>query len=623
MLREPAAQEGSDMMNENLGPAERIVVAVLAHGDHLVHNRPGMVVPDVASELGVRWQPVTHRLENGRKVVYRLQKVGRKTQRIPVGQLLESNSIVDGGRNVGCYRAPGLFPEVGAWMYRQVAEIWRLDNEFAARWASFAYREEHRDLKVVLAAFLLVQSRKGEPVLEDGKLAFSDEDYRDVGEAMLLLYERGGHDLNPKLLLRIHDLLCLPAVADLNRELGFGRSGRRPFLGRWTKAVEKWLHFREENPRLLDGLVKAGFRRTVMELARRVGFKPQGPEFFQALRWKQAQAGDGRRELAIGLAVASAESWLGLSEAEICERIVRQKPNFKRIVGLLPRELGLTRAVVAAAIEAGSLSNKDLVILSPTLEELGLFQVQDIREKWETALRSAEDTRAANVAQRVRSSAARESLEQAAEKAMHKAAEEVVRGLRVYFMVDISGSMQASIDNAKRYVGQFLRGFPLEQLHVAVFNTQGRSLSIPHASAAGVTNAFRGIQASGGTDYGAGVRALQQQKPQAGEDALFVFVGDEQAGSFEQAVTSSGIRPLAFGLIKVGGGETDRAVRDTARNLGIPCLRVDALTFDDPYAMPRVLRRLIASTPVERSDRVTLVERILKTALLQKPVWAV
>jgi Mg-chelatase subunit ChlD len=536
--------------------------------------------------------------------------------------LRESSSIVENGRNVGSYRAPGLFPEVAAWMYRQVADVWTLDNEFAARWASFAYGEEHRDLKVVLAAFLLVQSRRGDPVLEDGKLAFEDDDYRDVGEAMMLLYRKDGKDLNPKLLLRIHDLLCLPAVATINRELGFGRSGRKPFIGRWTKAVERWLAFREENAKLLEGLVKAGFRRTVMELARRVGYKPRGPEFFRTLRWKQVQADDGRRSIALGEVMAAAESWAGLSEEAICERIVRKKPSFKRIVGSIPKELGLTRAIVAAAVEAKSLSNRDLVILSPTLEELGLFQVQEVRDKWQAALNDAEDVRAANIALRVRSKPMKESLEAAADEAVKKAAAEVTRGLRVYFMVDISGSMQNAIESAKRYISQFLQGFPLERLCVAVFNTQGRKIELKHASAAGVTNAFRGIQAGGGTDYGAGVRALAGEKPREDEDALFVVVGDEQAGAFDGAVEKSGLRPLAFGLVKVSGGETDRAVRETAQRLGVPCFCIDERTFDDPYAIPRTLRALIAATPVERGARVSLVERILATELLKKPVWA-
>ena len=79
------------------------------------------------------------------------------------------------------------------------------------------------------------------------------------------------------------------------------------------------------------------------------------------------------------------------------------------------------------------------------------------------------------------------------------------------------------------HIAKFVQGFPTEQLHVAVFNTQGRVVQIKHASAAGVENAFKGINADGGTDYGSGVRALQGFKPKADEDVLFIFVGDEEA----------------------------------------------------------------------------------------------
>ena len=73
--------------------------------------------------------------------------------------------------------------EVAQWMYSQVAEVWKMDNEFAARWASYQFGQEIRDMKVILAAFMLVQSRKGEPSTTNGKLEFYDDDYRDIGEA--------------------------------------------------------------------------------------------------------------------------------------------------------------------------------------------------------------------------------------------------------------------------------------------------------------------------------------------------------------------------------------------------------------------------------------------------------
>lgn len=617
------------MANENLGPAERIIGSLLTYTDHAVHNRPGYVVAAPGTATGVQWAPVTHVEKDGIKTVFKLNKVGKKTVKVPLGTLSDLDNTIRNaaGAAVGTYRPAGLFPEVVAWMYRQVAEVWRLDNEFAAKWASFAYEQENRDLKVILAAFMLVQSRRGDAVLENGKVAFHDEDYRDIGEAMLLLKPKDDK-FSPKLLLRIHEILTLPVVAEINRELGFGRSLRNPFLGRWTKAVEKWLQYREQNPKMLAGLVKAGYRRTVMELARLVGYKPTSTSFFQALRWRQKQAKDGHRSLAIGQTVAAAESWDGLDEAQVCQRIMTDRPGFKKIVAMVPSTVGITRAVMSAAIESGALSDKDLIIATPTLEDLGLLNVQDIKARWDLALKNADDMRAANIARNVRTKDVKEALEVAADTAVQKAVEEAVKNIRVYFIVDISGSMTDAIVQAKEYISKFAQAFPLERLHVAVFNTAGRLVEIKHASAAGITNAFKGIQAGGGTCHAAGIGALPRFN-NADEDNIFIFVGDEgEYGDFAQAVRHSGLNPLAFGLIRLGA-EGYRIITATAAALGIPCFLIDNRTFEDPYAIPRTVRALVAATPVNKTattraavPRVTLVDQILKTELLKKPAWA-
>ncbi len=628
---------------ENLGPAERIIQSLLAYSDHMVHNRPGIVTPDGRTTVGVRWEPVTWKTdENGVKTVSKLVKQGSKNTRIPIGVLGTDNTVTHNGTVVGTFRPSGMFPEVAVWFYKQVAEIWKLDNEFAAKWASHAFTEDHRDLKVVLAAFMLVQSRRGDPVVEAGEVLFNDEDFRNVGEAMMLLYRKNKTDLNPKLLLRIHDVLTLPEIAEINRELGFGKSARRPFLGRWPRAVEKWLRYREDNPRLLNGLVRAGFRTTTISLARRIGYKPTSEAFFDALRWKQKQSEDGRREMAIGKAVKAADSWEGLTERQVCERIEKDKLSYKRIVSLLPKKIGVTRAVMASAVEAGSLSDKDLVILTPTLEELGLLKVQNIKARWEKATQAAVDMRAANIARNVKSKEVKDVLETAADNAVKEAVKEAVKNLRIYFMVDTSGSMEGAIEAAKGYIAKFLQAFPTENVHVSTFNSVGRVVQIKHASTAGVENAFKGIHASGGTNYGAGVRALTKFQPKVDEDVLFIFVGDEEARTFAQEVRDSNLNPLAFGFLKTvpfggaagwrysayGNGENNIAVRNTAAELGIPCFLIDDRTFEDVYAIPRTIRALVAATPVgttttrTRAPRITLVDKILKTELLQKPNWA-
>src|ERR1700751_1772347 len=147
-LRETAMMRATA---EKLGPAEKILQTLLNHTDHMVHNRPGLVTGDARHTVGVRWVPVTHKEENGQKVVYELTKIGKKTNKVRKGVLRADNKVEENGKVVGEYRAPGLFPEVAAWMYGQVAAVWKMDNEFAARWASYAFGQEHRDLKVVLA----------------------------------------------------------------------------------------------------------------------------------------------------------------------------------------------------------------------------------------------------------------------------------------------------------------------------------------------------------------------------------------------------------------------------------------------------------------------------------------
>lgn len=664
------------MDNEKIGVAETIVQSLLSYADHMYHNRPGIVVPDARTKVGVRWEYVTHRekcpshpdvparpekVENkltgrilcetckadvrgsGLKIVYRKVKAGKKETEQRVGVLSEDGkTVVEGGRPVAEYRAAGIFPEIARWMYQSVADVWGIDNEFAARWASHAFGEEHKDRAVVMAAFMLVQARKGDPVLEGGKLLFHDEDYRDVGEAMVLHIKgrkaKDEREISPRMLLRIHELLSLPDVADVNRKLGFGVSARKPHLGRWPKAVEKWLRYREENPKMLEGLVKSGQKSTVVELCKRVGYKPATSKFFEILGLRQKQSADGRRTVAIGQDIKAATSWAGFSEEQVCEAIMRERVSYKRAVGLVPKDVGVTRAVMTACIEAGGVSDKEMIILMPTLEDLGLLSVQSVKERIDRAVAAADDTRAANVAARMRSQEAKDQLVEAADNAVKAAVEEVMKDMRVYFFVDVSASMDGAIDKAKVHVAKFLQAFPPDRVHVGYFHSVGRELKIPHPSAAGVTKAFSGLKASGGTDYGQGVLALSHLPPAPEEDVLFIFVGDEANGRtgmvlFSAEVRGSGLRPTAFAHVVALSPQPQfprgEGVRRTAADLGIPYFEIDEDTFGDAYAIPRTIKNLVAATPVAAARavtaaprRLTLVETIMKTELLRKPAWA-
>ena len=86
------------------------------------------------------------------------------------------------------------------------------------------------------------------------------------------------------------------------------------------------------------------------------------------------------------------------------------------------------------------------------------------------------------------------------------------------------------------------------------------------------------------------------------------------------------LNPVAFGLLKLPGVDNGVVTR-AAADLGIPCFPIDVAMFEDPYAVTRTLRNLIASTPVgavatARKLRKSLVQEVLDTPLLVKPTWA-
>jgi hypothetical protein len=502
-----------------------------------------------------------------------------------------------------------------------------------ARFASYAIlSSEWRDLKVACAALMLVQPLAGQPVAgEDGRVEFHEDDYRAIGEAMLLHYERKStRSMTPKGVLRVAELLESEEIAALNREAGFADPGaRKPPLGRWRAAATRWLEVREHNRALLEGLVAAGYKETIKRIARKAGYQPASERFFEALGWKQKQAAGGHRRVGLGaLALRKRERFDGLSESEICERIVEGKLSFKELTGRLPKEIGLTPAIMVACLP--TLSDRDLRVLTPTLEELGLLAVPEIRARWERAIEAATDQRALNVARRVRGKELREKLAEAADHAARRAVKEAVGEelLHVMFLVDKSGSMQGAIEQSKEALSRILAGFPLERLHVASFDTMGTVLRPKAASRTAVQHLLAKLAAAGGTIHGAALRALRAAGVTIPPTArlIVIVVGDEageDGAKLAECFRECGYQPAALALIvsvAAGPAGRGRTVRECAAALAVPFAEVAVEQFDDPYQVPRVLRALLeAPVPAPGATvapRGSWVDRVMQTPLL-------
>ncbi len=570
-----------------MGPAERMLGIILNSSAHLWHNRPGI-------DNGGVWSPARSK--------------GKKPGR--------------GGTPV----APGLFVPAAKKLYEELLAIYDLNADLMAHFASYALTEtDWRDLKVACAALMLVQKRSGQPVKDDdGSVAFHDDDYRAIGEAMILHYaKKSPRMLTPKGVLRVAELLEEPEIAKLNRKAGFADpASKNPPLGRWARAATKWLRLREKNLPMLQGLVKAGYKETIKKIARKCGYKPETQAFFELLGWKQSQAKGGHRQIGLtGLKLEKTDRLDGLSEAEICEMIETQKLSYKETVGRLPKGTGMTAAILAALLP--SLSDKDLRMLTPTLEELGLMADADVRARWEKAISTADDQRSLNVAKNVKSKELKEKLEGAADVAARRAVAEATKDadVHVMFLIDKSGSMSGAIEASKNALVKILAGFPADKLHIASFDTIGTVLVPKAPTRAAVTHMLTGIKAGGGTVHGAALHALHGAGVRIPADAkLIVLVVGDEAGESGPALAASfkhyGYAPAAIGLILSVSSGRGSTVRTCAVDLGVPFSLVEIEGFDDPYQVPRVLKALLEA-PIATGMRTSAwVEKVMATKLL-------
>ena len=579
-----------------LGPAERLLDVVLSSSAHLWHNRPGLNVNGA-------WQPAPRK------------KGSRKARRMGNNQV-----------------TPGLFAPAAESLYGRLLDIYQLNSELMAHFASYVLKEtEWRDLKVACAALMLVQPHAGQPIRDDrGAVAFLDDDHRQIGEAMMLFYEtKSTKMMSPKAVLRIAELLELPGIATLNRAAGFGDpNSKRPPLGRWAKAAQHWLAVREQNFRLLEGLVKAGYKETIKAIARKCGYKPQSAAFFEVLGWKQRQAEGGHRTVGLqGLTIVKQGPFTGMTEAEICEMIVSKKLSYKEVVGRLPAKLGLTPAIMVTLLP--SLSDRDLRILTPTLEQLELLKEPEIKARWDRAIAAATDQRSLNILKNVQTKELREKLEEAADNAARKAVAEAATeaDVHVMFLIDKSGSMQGAIEASKEALSRILAGFPLEKVHIASFDTMGIVLRPKAPSRAAVQHMLSGLHAAGGTVHGAAVRALHKAgvRVPAGAQLLVIVVGDEAGESgpeLAKAFDDHGFKPAALALLLnlAAGASRGHSIRGCAQHLRVPFHEIAIDHFSDPYQVPRVLRTLLESAGSSAgapAGASSWVEKVMATTLLR------
>jgi hypothetical protein len=303
---------------------------------------------------------------------------------------------------------------------------------------------------------------------------------------------------------------------------------------------------------------------------------------------------------------------------------VTEQLGWKQVMGMLPKKLGLTAAIFVAMLD--QFSDKDLTILTPTLEEFGLLKHEPIKKRWQEALLKQEDQRTRNIAKNIRDKETARQLEESADAAVVKAVAEATKeaDLHIMFIIDTSGSMQGAIETSKQALSMIVQGFPPEKLHIASFNTVGTVLKPRHHSAAGIQHMLKGIGASGGTIHSSAIDAFQQSgvRIPAEADLILFVVGDEAGENGEflaQHIQNAGyaVKAIAHIVNVAANSSRGNTVRRAAEVLGVPYTEVNVEQFTDVYQVQRTLKAVLEAQPFR--EKCSMIEKIMQTELLVSP----
>ena len=129
---------------------------------------------------------------------------------------------------------------------------------------------DSKDLKVVSTFINSLNSGDGTPFSEGSE--FKKPNFRLVSQAAV-------QELEPKQILR------LAKIASMKLEFGPKRKARH-FSKSLRTSIKKWLLFREQNLKGIEGIKKAGLTKIYQNIYRMVQMKP-AKKVAEILRWKQ------------------------------------------------------------------------------------------------------------------------------------------------------------------------------------------------------------------------------------------------------------------------------------------------------------------------------------------------
>jgi hypothetical protein len=474
---------------------------------------------------------------------------------------------------------------------KSFSELAEKDPLFLAHFTSYCFKNlDSKDLKVVATFMSSLSDADGAP-FEPGS-EYKKPNLRVIAQAAFC-------ELDPKLALRVLKL------ANSKRAIGSKTAGTH--MSKHIKtAAKKYVKMRESNPKMLEGIKKAGLSNTYRSLYRIARVAPS-PEAVQILRWKQKAGFPGA---GVEIKKSTLFDFTGMSDLEIAQKIRTERLKPQAVLGALPDKLS---PVVAAAI-LEQCSGDQAVVYTSMFEDQGLLKHEEVRKVYDAKIRTAKQ--ALDRVERVR-----QELDQTTKKLLESAKADVRKEQvgdigKVFVHLDISGSMTAAIDIGKNkgaIIAECVKD-PSQNFYWGTFNTLGTELKRPDKfTKAAFMAGLYGVRPGGGTDC----LALFKKARELGCDTdIYITDGQHTQGDVATQLRLFRQQGLAMPrqVVIVKCGTYDGKLEAGFQAVGIPVSTIAESQLTESALVTQSIKAAVRGA-------ASLIDDIMKTPLIGLPRW--
>jgi hypothetical protein len=477
------------------------------------------------------------------------------------------------------------------------------DPYFLAHFTSYVVTKmDSKDLKVIATfanslsdadgmSFITGTDEEGRPIYSE---KFKKPNLRLVSQAAV-------QELDPKLVKRVVD------IANIKQPLGERYREGTHFSTSLKTAIKKYIRFREQNPKAIEGIKRAGLAPTLQNLYRALHIKPS-KEAAEILGWKQGSKKKGNVE---DIEKRQLLNFKGLSDLEIAEKIRAEKIPALGALAAIP---GKISPVIAIAV-LEQCSGNQAVILRGMFDSQGLLKNKEVLALFEEKIATAKT--ALDRIDKINTEVDEDVAKTMKKARASKRKKDVGDVGSIFLHIDISSSMNHAIEFAKErgaIIAECIQN-PEENFHWGAFNHNGYLIERPESfEKDAFMAALYGLRSGGSTNC---LACYQKARELGCTTDIYLTDQGHNQGDIDimiEKYDKMGLpRPNAVVIVDFSYG-THNYLETAFEAFSIPVSVVKPESLTESALVTQAIRSAMVGA-------TALIDTIMDTKLLKLPNW--